>query len=82
MSEIIIGIHVSSRLDQVPDVQGILSKYGCNIKSRIGLHEATDTICSPAGIILLQIFGGESVAKDLLNDLNDLEGINAKSMIF
>ena len=37
---IILGIHVTDRLKNAVDVQKVFTEYGCNIKTRIGLHDA------------------------------------------
>ena len=35
----IIGIELENRLEESLKLQSILSKYGCSIKTRIGLHD-------------------------------------------
>ena len=40
MKHIIFGVHVTQRVDNVPAVQAVLTKYGCNIRTRLGLHDA------------------------------------------
>ena len=39
---IILGIHISDRLKNAVDVQKVFTEYGCNIKTRIGLHDANE----------------------------------------
>ena len=51
----IIGIKVKNRLESAVAVQEILTKYGCIIKTRIGLHKEINGECSPEGLILLEI---------------------------
>ena len=51
---LILGVHVTNRATQVPSVQNLLTEYGCNIKTRIGLHHVDDQVCSPRGLILLE----------------------------
>ena len=45
MGHVIFGVHITSRVDDVPSVQAVLSKYGCNIKTRLGIHDADSTSC-------------------------------------
>ena len=78
----ILGIHIQSRTEEVPDVQPILTRYGCNIKTRIGLHDATEQVCSPSGIILLEIFGDASVLAEMRDKLNAIPGVSTKTMTF
>ena len=46
---LIFGVHVTDRANQVPQVQKLLTEYGCNIKTRLGLHRVDEQVCSPAG---------------------------------
>ena len=36
---IILGIHITDRLKNAVDVQKVFTEYGCNIKTRVGLHD-------------------------------------------
>ncbi|MCX7841794.1 MAG: hypothetical protein N2489_01800 [Clostridia bacterium] len=75
----IMGVLINHRTKQAPKVQEILTKHGCCIKMRIGLHE-TDNVCSNEGLVLLQLSGTEGEIKALEDDLNSLEGIKAQNM--
>ncbi len=75
----IIGIHVQNRTDQAARVQEILTKYGCNIKVRLGLHEVNQDLCSPNGVILLQIHGS---CDEIMDELNSIDNVEAKKMVF
>ncbi|MBS6553095.1 MAG: hypothetical protein ACLSUS_01955 [Opitutales bacterium] len=77
----IIGIKVSNRLESAVSVQEILTKYGCIIKTRIGLHEEINGQCSPRGLILLEIINDEESIK-IANELCDIEEIEIQQMKF
>ena len=62
----IIGIKLDDRLDSAVEFQKILSEFGCSIKTRIGLHDKIDGLCSPKGIILLEVID-DAQAKELLS---------------
>lgn len=79
---IVLGIQLKNRVVVASDVQKVLTDYGCNIKTRIGLHEANDGSCSPNGLILLQIHGGEKVADEMVQKLKKLDGVNIQKMVF
>jgi hypothetical protein len=35
---LVFGIHVGDRVKEASAIQGLLTEYGCNIRTRIGLH--------------------------------------------
>ena len=77
----IIGIKVNNRNESAITVQEILTKYGCAIKTRIGLHEEINNQCSPKGLILLEIKNNDT-AKDITNELCEIEEIEIQQMKF
>ena len=50
---IVLGIQVTNRVEKIPDVQKILTDYGCNIRTRLGLHEVSQKVCSQFGLLIL-----------------------------
>jgi hypothetical protein len=79
---LIYGVHVTDRATQVPQVQKYLTEYGCNIKTRIGLHRVDEQSCSTRGLILLEMFGDLAICGELKVKLAALEGIEVQEMIF
>lgn len=77
----IIGIKISNRLESAVSVQEILTKFGCIIKTRIGLHEEINGQCSPKGLILLEIID-DAQAADIAQELCDIEEIEIQQMQF
>ncbi len=83
MEEIrIMGVLVTNRLVEATKAQEILTKYGCNIKTRLGLHETSETFCSRTGLLILELVGEKSIWDSLENELNAIEGISVKHMDF
>jgi hypothetical protein len=80
MKHTIFGVHISQRVDSVPAVQAVLSKYGCNIRTRLGIHDADSTSCSPSGLVLVDVFGPET--EDFYRELGDLKGVDVQRMDF
>jgi hypothetical protein len=79
---IIIGLHVTQRSEQVATLQALLTEFGCQIKTRLGLHEVNNNSCSPEGIILLELIGGRTVAESLIQKASAIEGVEAQMMMF
>jgi hypothetical protein len=79
---IVVGVHVDSRVKKVPHVQEVFTKYGCNIKTRLGLHEVADNACSPSGLIILEMYGDENAVTGMESELNAMDGVTVKKMEF
>ena len=74
----IIGVRMDNRVGNAAKFQETLTKNGCKIKARLGLHEVSDDACSNDGIIVLQPYGSKEDVEALVKDLNSMEGITAK----
>ena len=80
MQHTIFGVHITSRVENVPAVQALLTKYGCNIRTRLGLHDADETSCSPSGLLLVDVFGAET--EDFYRELGAVKGVDLQRMDF
>ena len=78
----ILGILITDRKKEAGKVQNVLTKYGCSIKTRLGLHEVTDDVCSTSGLLLLELSGNLSEMDKLENELVAVEGTQTQKMIF
>jgi len=78
----VLGIHISHRMKEVAQIQPILTKYGCSIKTRLGLHEVNDNVCSTSGIVLLELIGDVNEMNKLENELKSIAGIDVQKMSF
>jgi hypothetical protein len=79
---IVVGVLQTKRVDTAPEVQQIFTEFGCNIKTRIGLHDVADGSCSPTGLILLEMYGDESKIMEMEDQLNRLDGVKTQRMVF
>jgi len=79
---IILGVHITGRAKHVPEVQKVFTKYGCNIKTRLGLHEVTKDFCSPNGLIILELVGDPKHCDKLAAELAEMDGVDTKMMKF
>ena len=79
---LIYGVHVSDRVKKAPDVQKVLTEFGCFIKTRIGLHEATGRAVSPNGVILLEMVGAKQRCSSIVDALNAIAGVACKILVF
>ncbi len=76
----LIGVRMDNRVANALRFQETLTKNGCKIKTRLGLHEVDETNCANYGIIVLQPCGSQADVERLTADLNALDGVTAKWM--
>lgn len=78
----IVAIKVNGREAHAPAIQEILTRHGCNIKTRVGFHEVNEDQCSMDGIIILQLFGSDSEIQSMLDEIGRLSGVEYKVIEF
>lgn len=79
---IILGAQVTNRLENILDVQKILTEFGCNIKTRLGLHEVTESHCSTVGLLILETYGDEADVLRMESKLREVKGLTVQKMVF
>lgn len=77
----IIGIGIENRKETAIKVQDILTQYGCDIKTRLGLNDYNEDECSYKGIILLDVPNRDR-AIELKDKLKEMEYITIREMEF
>ncbi len=78
----ILGVHITNRVKNVPAVQKVLSDHGCNIKTRLGLHDVDATSCSPSGLLVLELYGDDATLAQVEAKLKAVEGVDVQKMVF
>jgi len=81
MKRIILGVNITSFAKNSGEVQKVFCEYGCHIRTRLGLHDVSDNVCAPNGLILVE-FIGEEEADEMTQKLTALPGIEVKQMVF
>ncbi len=79
---IILGVNVTSFANHSGEVQAIFREFGCSIRTRLGLHDASDNVCAPNGLILIEFVGGKEKADEMAAKLTALPSVEVKSMEF
>lgn len=83
MKEIrILGLYLENRISEAKEVQGILTQYGCNIKTRLGLHAVDENQCSTNGLMLLELCGDPKEWDALEKALKACSGVKLQKMSF
>ena len=76
----ILGILVERNHDAIISIQRVLTSYGCNIRTRLGVNEVF--FGEPAGLIILELKGDEKQRILLERDLKALKQVHVRSMVF
>lgn len=76
----VLGIRIEDRVKEAGEVQKVLTKFGCSIKTRLGLHEVSDDFCSSSGLILLELTGPKDEQAKLHETLQKIPGTLIRKM--
>jgi len=76
----ILGILIERNRDVILSVQKLLTSYGCNIRTRLGVNEVF--FGEPAGLIILELKGDIRQRLLLEEDLKALKHIHVRTMVF
>ncbi|MGC8779107.1 MAG: hypothetical protein ACP5Q4_10575 [Candidatus Caldatribacteriaceae bacterium] len=69
-------VKVGDRPKNALKVQEVLTRYGCNVKTRLGLHEfAPECEGEDEGIILLEVMGKEDEIIRMKEELEKIEKV-------
>ena len=78
----ILGIKLDERLENSLNFQKILSKYGCEIRTRLGLHSSENNSCTNWGIIILEFTGDEKSLNNFEKEISLIDGAKFGKIIF
>ena len=76
----IMAIVQDHRVETAVKVQDVLTKYGCHIRVRLGLHDSAINECSNTGIILLQLCGKDAPIQEIEKALLSIPNVKVKYM--
>lgn len=76
----ILGLLVERNRDVILSVQKLLTSYGCNIRTRLGVNEVF--FGEPAGLIILELKGDLAQRLLLERDLKTLKQVHVRTMVF
>jgi hypothetical protein len=76
----ILGLLVERNREVILALQKILTAYGCNIRTRLGVNEVF--FGEPAGLIILELKGEANQRLLLEKDLKALMHVHVRTMVF
>lgn len=83
MAKVILGFVLHERVKKASKVQELLTKYGCDINTRLGLHVASTDSCSPQGLILLEFVDDvDDKVTHFEKELKEIADVDIQKMVF
>lgn len=79
---IILGIKVMNKEKLAVPLQDIFTKYGCCIKTRLGINQPESAGTKDAGLIILELKGDIEECERLESELLALNGVVVRKMVF
>ena len=76
----IMAVLQENRVETATKVQEVLTRNGCNIRFRLGVHDAGLESCSNSGLILLQVCGAKTEVEQLQAELQQVPHVKVKLM--
>ena len=78
MKSSVISLVLEKRTEDAPDVQDVLTRNGCLIKVRLGIHDVKG--CSDNGLILLVVEGDDQEVQTFISDLKQFPRVRVNHM--
>lgn len=78
MNRNVLLILIENRMQAALKVQEVLTKYGCSIKTRLGLHDAGPNLCASTGLIFLELIGEKKENENFESELSKIPGVSVK----
>lgn len=70
----LVILKIENREGTAGKVQEILTRNGCLIKVRLGLHEQAPNACSPLGLVVLHVNGTAGEIAAFVKELDAVPG--------
>jgi hypothetical protein len=78
-----MGIKLMERMKSAAKFQELLSEYGCEISTRLGLHVTSEDFCSPNGLIILEfIDNADEAAAEFEQKASEIADVTIQKMVF
>jgi len=74
----ILIIVIGKRKESAVKVQQVLTAWGCNIKTRLGIHDGVLDKCSDAGLLLLELVGKPKDNKEIARKISLIPGVSSQ----
>lgn len=69
---------IGKRKDSALKVQQILTAWGCNIKTRLGIHDGVLENCSDQGLLIIELVGKQKDNKEIARKVALIPGVSSQ----
>ncbi len=76
----IVVLSLGKRHAEAVTLQGVLTQWGCIIRTRLGIHGAVGSSCSDRGLIILEVVSTAAQKAKFLKDLRRVPALKVKSV--
>ncbi|MBT8378403.1 MAG: hypothetical protein KJN64_04165 [Ignavibacteria bacterium] len=74
----ILLILIGNRKESAVNVQKVLTGWGCNIKTRLGIHDGVLEDCSDKGLLILELVGKKEDNREIARKVSLIKGVNSQ----
>ena len=74
----ILIILIGNRKQSAVQVQKVLTAWGCNIKTRLGINDGVLEDCSDQGLLILELTGKEEHKKEIARKVAVIPGVSSQ----
>jgi hypothetical protein len=74
----ILIVLIGNRKQSAVKVQKILTAWGCNIKTRLGIHDGVLENCTDHGLLILELVGREEEKKEIARKIALIPGVSSQ----
>ena len=78
----ILAVHITDRMKDAAAVQKVFTEFGCNIRTRVGLHDVTGDVCAPGGVVILELVGPATITGEIAAKLSAITGVEVQKVEF
>jgi hypothetical protein len=78
----ILAVHITDRMKDAAAVQKVFTEFGCNIRTRVGLHDVTGDVCAPGGVVILELVGPTTITGEIAGHLSAITGVEVQQVEF
>jgi hypothetical protein len=78
----ILAVHITDRMKDAVSVQKVFTEFGCNIKTRVGLHDVAGDVCAPGGVVILELVGPATITGEVAGRLDAIAGVEVQNIEF